>query len=109
MSHHQFFSKLFTAVGPEVALSVGVVDEFRNAGLKIFGHTMSAARIESSKEFAKELMMRHGIPTASYRSFFDYEEALKYVHSNTFPMVLKYDGLAAGKGVVIASTIDEAE
>ncbi|MCQ2113755.1 MAG: phosphoribosylamine--glycine ligase [Bacteroidaceae bacterium] len=98
-----------TVVGPEVALSVGVVDEFRNAGLKIFGHTMSAARIESSKEFAKELMMRHGIPTASYRSFSDYEEALKYVHSNTFPMVLKYDGLAAGKGVVIASTIDEAE
>lgn len=98
-----------TIVGPEAALAVGVVDAFRAAGLKIFGHTKSATRIESSKEFAKELMMRHGIPTASYRSFSDYEDALKYVRLNPLPIVLKYDGLAAGKGVVIAKTMDEAE
>ncbi len=98
-----------TVVGPEAALAAGVVDAFHAAGLKIFGHTKYATRIESSKEFAKELMMRHGIPTASYRSFSDYEDALNYVRSNPLPIVLKYDGLAAGKGVVIASTMDEAE
>lgn len=98
-----------TVVGPEAALAAGIVDAFRAAGLKIFGHTKEAARIETSKEFAKELMQRHGIPTASYRSFSDYGEALAYVSGRPFPAVLKYDGLAAGKGVVIAETPEEAD
>ena len=98
-----------TVVGPEAALSAGVVDAFRAEGLKIFGHTKAATRIESSKEFAKEIMMRHGIPTASYQSFEDYDEALRYVRSGSFPAVLKYDGLAAGKGVVIAQNLEEAD
>ena len=97
-----------TVVGPEAALSAGVVDAFRGAGLRIFGHTKAATRIESSKEFAKELMAKYGIPTAAYRSFSDYEEALDYVLARPFPAVLKYDGLAAGKGVVIAADADEA-
>ena len=97
-----------TVVGPEAALSAGVVDAFRGAGLRIFGHTKAATRIESSKEFAKELMAKYGIPTAAYRSFSDYEEALDYVLARPFPAVLKYDGLAAGKGVVIAANADEA-
>lgn len=98
-----------TVVGPEAALEKGIVDSFRQEGLRIFGHTADAARIETSKEFAKELMVRHGIPTASYRSFEDYDDALDYVSSRSFPTVLKYDGLAAGKGVVIAADPAEAE
>ena len=97
-----------TVVGPEAALAVGIVDAFRAAGLKIFGHTKAATAIESSKEFAKELMAKYDIPTAAYRSFSDYEEALAYVSGRPFPAVLKYDGLAAGKGVVIAQNLDEA-
>ena len=97
-----------TVVGPEAALAAGVVDEFRAAGLRIFGHTKAATAIESSKEFAKKLMAKYGIPTASYRSFSDYDEALAYVADRPFPAVLKYDGLAAGKGVVIAQDMDEA-
>ena len=96
-------------VGPEAALSVGVADEFRAAGIKIFGHTKSATRIESSKEFAKIIMEKYGIPTAAYRSFSNYDEALSYVSARPFPAVLKYDGLAAGKGVVIAADLKEAE
>ncbi|MBQ9462422.1 MAG: phosphoribosylamine--glycine ligase [Bacteroidales bacterium] len=91
-----------TVVGPEAALAAGIVDAFRAAGLRIFGHTKAATAIESSKEFAKKLMDKYGVPTAAYRSFSDYEEALEYVSGRTFPAVLKYDGLAAGKGVVIA-------
>ncbi|WP_418981777.1 phosphoribosylamine--glycine ligase [Alistipes sp.] len=98
-----------TVVGPEAALAAGVVDAFRAAGLRIFGPTKAAARIESSKEFAKDLMARHGIPTAAYRSFTDYAEAWAYVAARPLPAVLKYDGLAAGKGVVIARTLSEAE
>ncbi len=98
-----------TVVGPEAALSVGVVDAFRAAGLKIFGHTQAATRIESSKEFAKILMDKYAIPTAGYRSFDDFDEALAYVNARPFPAVLKYDGLAAGKGVVIAADAAEAE
>ena len=98
-----------TIVGPEAALAAGVVDEFRAAGLRIFGHTKAATAIESSKEFAKKLMAKYGIPTASYRSFSDYEEALAYVADRPFPAVLKYDGLAAGKGVVIAVDMEEAK
>jgi phosphoribosylamine--glycine ligase len=98
-----------TVVGPEVALQAGIVDEFRLRGLRIFGPTAAAARIETSKEFAKELMMRHGIPTAAYRPFDDYRAAMEYVASRPLPAVLKYDGLAAGKGVVIARSMEEAE
>lgn len=98
-----------TVVGPEAALSVGIVDAFREAGLRIFGHTKKATTIESSKEFAKEIMVKYGIPTAAYKSFDDYDEAVAYVASRPFPAVLKYDGLAAGKGVVIAADLDEAK
>lgn len=98
-----------TVVGPEAALAVGIVDAFREAGLRIFGPTKAAARIETSKEFAKDLMTRYGIPTAAYRSFSDYEEAHAYVEQQGVPIVLKYDGLAAGKGVVVAQTMDEAD
>ena len=97
-----------TVVGPEAALAAGIVDTFRAAGLPIFGHTQAATAIESSKEFAKKLMEKYGIPTAAYRSFSSYEEALAYVSGRPFPAVLKYDGLAAGKGVVIAQDVDEA-
>lgn len=98
-----------TVVGPEVALAAGIADCFRANGLSIFGHTKAAARIETSKEFAKEIMSKYGVPTAAYRSFSDYNEALDYVNAGSFPAVLKYDGLAAGKGVVIAQNRDEAE
>ena len=98
-----------TVVGPEASLAVGVVDAFRAAGLKIFGHTKAATAIESSKEFAKRLMEKYGIPTASYKAFSDFEEALAYVSGRPFPAVLKYDGLAAGKGVVIAQDLEEAK
>ena len=97
-----------TVVGPEAALAVGVADEFRKVGLPIFGHTKAAARIESSKEFAKELMAKYDIPTAGYKAFDNYDEAVAYVEARPLPAVLKYDGLAAGKGVVIAETMDEA-
>ena len=97
-----------TVVGPEAALAVGITDEFRKAGLPIFGHTKAAARIESSKEFAKELMAKYDIPTAGYKAFDNYDEAVAYVEARPLPAVLKYDGLAAGKGVVIAETMDEA-
>ena len=83
-----------TVVGPEAALSVGIVDAFRAAGLRIFGHTQAATRIESSKEFAKILMEKYGIPTAGYRSFEDFQEALDYVNARPFPAVLKYDGFS---------------
>lgn len=98
-----------TVVGPEVALAAGVVDRFKADGLRIFGPTKAAARIESSKEFAKELMAKYEVPTAAFKAFTDYEEAWAYVSARPFPAVLKYDGLAAGKGVVIAQTAEEAE
>lgn len=98
-----------TVVGPEVALAAGISDVFREAGLRIFGPSKAAATIESSKDFAKRLMAKYGIPTASYRTFDDYEEALGYVRNGSFPVVLKYDGLAAGKGVVIPETFEEAD
>jgi len=97
-----------TVVGPESALAAGLVDAFREAGLAVFGHTRAATRIESSKEFAKEIMLKYGIPTAAYRSFSSFDEALAYVSERPFPAVLKYDGLAAGKGVVIAQDLEEA-
>ena len=98
-----------TVVGPEAALAVGVVDAFRAAGLKIFGPTKAATQIESSKEFAKDLMKKYSIPTAAYEVFDNYETALEYVKKGTFSTVLKYDGLAAGKGVVIPETLEEAD
>ena len=98
-----------TVVGPEAALAEGIVDAFRAEGLTIFGHTKAATQIESSKGFAKELMEKYGIPTAGYRAFTDYEAARAYVASRPLPAVLKYDGLAAGKGVVVAQTTGEAE
>ena len=98
-----------TVVGPEASLAAGIVDEFRKEGLKIFGPTKAAARIESSKEFAKDLMARHNVPTAAYKTFDDFDEALAYVKAGPIPVVIKYDGLAAGKGVVVALTLKEAE
>ena len=97
-------------VGPEAALAAGITDTFREAGIPVFGHTKAATQIEASKEFAKQLMAKYHVPTAAYRSFDEYEPAIAYVRTrNTYPTVLKYDGLAAGKGVVIAQDEQEAE
>ena len=97
-------------VGPEAALNAGVADVFREAGIPVFGHSKAATQIEASKEFAKKLMAKYNVPTAAYRSFANYEEAIAYVRErNTYPAVLKYDGLAAGKGVVIAQDEQEAD
>jgi phosphoribosylamine--glycine ligase len=97
-----------TVVGPEAPLAAGVVDAFRIAGLKIFGPTRAAAQLESSKDFAKAFMTRHGIPTADYASFVDASAAHAYVDQHGAPIVIKADGLAAGKGVVVATTAAEA-
>ena len=98
-----------TVVGPEASLSAGIVDLFTAAGQPIFGPTKAAATIESSKDFAKRLMEKYNVPTAAYKTFDKYEEALEYVRRQMMPVVLKYDGLAAGKGVVIAESMAEAE
>lgn len=98
-----------TVVGPEVSLAAGIVDEFVSRGLRIFGPAKAAAMIESSKDFAKHIMTKYGVPTASYKTFSDFSEALDYVREGSFPVVLKYDGLAAGKGVVIPESFEEAE
>ncbi|HEY1043718.1 MAG TPA: phosphoribosylamine--glycine ligase [Telluria sp.] len=97
-----------TVVGPEVPLAAGIVNLFRARGLKIFGPTREAAQLESSKDFAKAFMKRHGIPTANYETFSDAQQAHDYVNANGAPIVIKADGLAAGKGVVVAMTLDEA-
>lgn len=97
-----------TIVGPETPLSQGVVDAFRGAGLKIFGPTKAAAQLESSKDFAKAFMMRHGIPTTAYATFTNATAAHDYVCKQGAPIVIKADGLAAGKGVVVAMNEDEA-
>ncbi len=97
-----------TVVGPEAPLAAGVVDAFRAAGLAIFGPTRAAAQLESSKDYAKAFMARHGIPTAAYRTFTDAAEARDYVAGRGAPIVIKADGLAAGKGVVVAETVAEA-
>ncbi len=97
-----------TVVGPEAALAAGVVDEFRARGLRIFGPTQAAAQLESSKAFAKDFMKRHGIPTAAYGSREMPAAAHAYVDGRGAPIVIKADGLAAGKGVVVAMTLDEA-
>ena len=98
----------FTIVGPEGPLAEGVVDTFRARGLPIFGPTKAAAQLESSKDFAKSFMKRHGIPTASSRTFADPVDAKDYISGRGAPIVVKADGLAAGKGVVVAETVAEA-
>ena len=97
-----------TVVGPEAPLAAGVVDAFRAAGLKIFGPTQYAAQLESSKDFAKAFMKRHGIPTAAYETFSDAAAAHAYIDRKGAPIVIKADGLAAGKGVIVAMTPEEA-
>ena len=97
-----------TVVGPEAPLAAGVVDEFRAHGLRIFGPTRAAAQLESSKAFSKDFMHRHGIPTAIYRTFTEAPAAHAFVDQMGAPVVVKADGLAAGKGVVVAMTLDEA-
>ncbi|MBO1811361.1 phosphoribosylamine--glycine ligase [Serratia ureilytica] len=98
-----------TIVGPETPLVIGVVDAFQAAGLKIFGPTQAAAQLEGSKAFTKDFLARHRIPTAEYENFTDVEPALAYVRSKGAPIVIKADGLAAGKGVIVAMTLQEAE
>lgn len=98
----------FTLVGPEAPLAAGIVDDFRAAGLPIFGPTQAAAQLESSKDFAKAFMAKHNIPTAQYQTFENAEQAHDYVNQKGAPIVIKADGLAAGKGVIVAMTLDEA-
>ncbi|RBC15407.1 phosphoribosylamine--glycine ligase, partial [Xanthomonas oryzae] len=98
-----------TVVGPEVPLVLGVVDRFHAAGLRIFGPTAKAAQLEGSKAFAKDFLARHGIPTAYYAVHTDVDAALAYVREKGAPIVVKADGLAAGKGVIVATTLAEAE
>ncbi|MDQ3289049.1 MAG: phosphoribosylamine--glycine ligase [Pseudomonadota bacterium] len=98
-----------TVVGPEAPLVTGVVDRFRDAGLRVFGPTAAAAQLEGSKSFAKDFLARHGIPTAHYAVHTDLDDALAYVREMGAPIVVKADGLAAGKGVVVAMTLAEAE
>ncbi len=98
-----------TVVGPENPLAVGIVDKFQEAGLTIFGPTKAAAEIESSKVFTKDLMQKHGIPCARSVTFSEYDEAVEYARQQKPPIVIKADGLAAGKGVIIAATVPEAE
>src|SRR5256885_14010516 len=97
-----------TVVGPEAPLAEGIVDWFRSKGLRIFGPTRACARLESSKEFAKEFMIRRGIPTAEFSSFDTAPAAHAYIDARGTPIVVKADGLAAGKGVVVATSADEA-
>lgn len=97
-----------TVVGPEAPLAAGVVDAFRAEGLAIFGPTRACAQLESSKDFAKQFLVRHGIPTAKYQTFSDAAQAHAYVDAEGAPIVIKADGLAAGKGVVVAMTLTEA-
>jgi phosphoribosylamine--glycine ligase len=97
-----------TIVGPEAPLAAGIVDAFRDAGLKIFGPTRAAAQLEASKDYAKRFMTRHGIPTALHRTFESADEAKAFVAQRGVPIVVKADGLAAGKGVVVAASVPEA-
>jgi len=98
----------FTVVGPEIPLASGIVDAFREADLKIFGPTKDAAQLETSKDFAKQFMQRHAIPTAKFQTFTDPLAAKAYITQKGAPIVVKADGLAAGKGVVVASDLDSA-
>lgn len=103
----------FTIVGPEAPLAAGIVDEFRSRGLSIFGPTKAAARLESSKEFAKNFMQKYNIPTAKFQTFDNstpenIQTAHEYINKNGVPIVIKADGLAAGKGVIVATTLEQA-
>jgi phosphoribosylamine--glycine ligase len=98
-----------TIVGPEAPLVIGVVDAFQAAGLKIFGPSQAAAQLEGSKAFTKDFLARHNIPSAEYQNFTEVEPALAYLRSKGAPIVIKADGLAAGKGVIVAMTLQEAE
>ena len=98
----------YTVVGPEAPLAAGIVDAFQAAGLKIFGPIKEAAQLESSKDYAKAFMVRHQIPTAAYATFTDPDDAHRYIDEQGVPIVIKADGLAAGKGVVVAMTLEEA-
>ena len=97
-----------TVVGPELPLSKGIVDLFRSKNLNIFGPTQKAAQLESSKGFAKDFMYRHNIPTAKYKTFKMPDEAYQYINEHGAPIVIKADGLASGKGVIVAMTVKEA-
>ncbi len=99
----------FTVVGPEAPLVAGIVDQFRSQGLPCFGPEKAAAQLEGSKAFTKAFLQRHQIPTAAYQAFTDVDEALSYVRQQGAPIVIKADGLAAGKGVIVAETLEEAE
>ena len=101
-------SVLLTVVGPEAPLAAGIVDTFRAAGLRIFGPTRRAAALESSKDYAKRFMVQHGIPTAAHETFGEAQAAHAYIDARGAPIVIKADGLAAGKGVVVATTAQEA-
>lgn len=98
-----------TIVGPEAPLVAGVVDTFQSQGLAIFGPSQGAAQLEGSKKFCKDFLARHNIPTAAYGTFTDIEEAKRYVREHQLPIVIKADGLAAGKGVIIAETLEQAD
>ncbi len=97
-----------TIIGPEVPLTMGIVDRFKEAGLHCFGPTAKAAQLEGSKSYCKDFMVRYNIPTAKYQSFTDQEQAIAYIKTHGAPIVVKADGLAAGKGVVVAQTVQEA-
>ncbi|MGI9212672.1 MAG: phosphoribosylamine--glycine ligase, partial [Methylococcaceae bacterium] len=98
-----------TVIGPEVPLVLGVVDRFEAEGLRCLGPRQNAAQLEGSKAYCKDIMIRHGIPTADYRVFTDQDDALAYIRAKGAPIVVKADGLAAGKGVIVARTVAEAE
>ena len=98
-----------TVVGPEATLALGIVDAFHDAGLKIFGPTKAATQVESSKDFAKKIMAKYDIPTAAYQTFDNEEDAWAYVQAQGAPIVVKEDGLKAGKGVTVCQTIDQAK
>ena len=98
----------WTFIGPDDALATGIVDDFNAAGLKAFGPTKAAAELEWSKDFAKEIMVKYGVPTAAYTTFSDFEQAKAYIEEQGAPIVVKADGLALGKGVVVAKTVDQA-
>ena len=98
-----------TIVGPEATLALGVVDAFEKEGLKIFGPNKAATQVESSKDFAKGIMKKYGIPTAAYQTFHDYDSAWNYVQEQGAPIVVKEDGLKAGNGVTVAHSLEEAK
>ncbi len=98
-----------TIIGPEVPLVAGIVDRFKEHGMRCFGPTADASQLEGSKTFTKEFLQRHNIPTAAFQSFTELEPAIAYIREQGAPIVVKADGLAAGKGVIVSSTVEEAE